>query len=130
MIRATPFLMFQGRCEEALRFYVQTLPETEIASIERFGEGEPGPVGTVRFARLRIGAQEIIANDSPPVHDFTFTPSFSLWIECDEAAEVDRLATALSDGGRQMMPADDYGFSRRFAFVEDRFGVSFQINAA
>lgn len=130
MIRATPFLMFQGRCQEALEFYTRTLPQTEILSIERFGEGEPGPAGTVRFARLRIGGLEVIANDSPPVHNFTFTPSFSLWIDCEEAAEVDRLAAALAEGGRQMMPADNYGFSTRFAFVEDRFGVSFQINAA
>lgn len=130
MIRATPFLMFQGRCEEALDFYVQTLPQSEILSLDRFGEGEPGPAGTIRFARFRVGGLEIIANDSPPVHDFTFTPSFSLWIDCEDAAEVDRLAAALSDGGRQMMPADNYGFSSRFAFVEDRFGVSFQINAA
>ncbi|HEX2018445.1 MAG TPA: VOC family protein [Aurantimonas sp.] len=127
MSRATPFLMFQGRCEEALRFYAAALPETRIEQLTHHGEAGPGVPGTVRLARLSLCGQRVLANDSPPVHDFDFTPSFSFWIDCATPAEVDALAEILAEGGRTMMPPGDYGFAERFAFVADRFGVSFQL---
>jgi predicted 3-demethylubiquinone-9 3-methyltransferase (glyoxalase superfamily) len=61
-------------------------------------------------------------------HDFTFTPSFSVWIETDSEDELQRLFVALGDGGTQLMPLADYGFSRRFGWVNDRYGVSWQLN--
>ncbi|WGM32142.1 VOC family protein [Brevundimonas sp. NIBR11] len=124
MTTAHPFLMFQGQCAEALEFYAATLPETRILSLDR------KPDGTVAMARLSIAGLEVMANDSPPVHDFTFTPSISTFLGVDEPDQVDALATALSTDGKVMMPANNYGFSRRFAWVQDRFGVSWQINAA
>ena len=80
------------------------------------------------MARLALPGLEIMANDSPPVHDFDFTPSTSTFLTVESAETVDALAVALSPGGKLLMPADDYGFSRRFAWVQDRFGVSWQIN--
>ena len=119
---AAPFLMFQGRCEEALTFYAATLPGCRIVSLDR------KPDGTVAMARLSIGGLEILANDSPPVHDFDFTPSTSTFVTVDSADEVDRLTAALSEDGKVLMPANDYGFSQRFGWAQDRFGVSWQIN--
>ena len=127
MSRATPFLMFQGRCEEALRFYEATLPDTRIEQLTHHGADGPGVPGTIFLARLRLAGQAVLANDSPPVHDFDFTPSFSFWIDCESANAVDSVAAALSEGGKMMMPPGDYGFAERFAFVTDRFGVSFQL---
>lgn len=124
MTTAHTFFMFQGRCAEALEFYAATLPETRILSLDR------KPDGTVAMARLLIAGLEVMANDSPPVHDFTFTPSISTFLGVEAADQVDALAAALSVEGKVMMPADNYGFSRRFAWVQDRFGVSWQINAA
>lgn len=124
MTTANTFLMFQGRCADALEFYAATVPDTRILSLDR------KPDGTVAMARLSIAGLEIMANDSPPVHDFDFTPSISTFLGVDDPDEVDALAAALSTDGKVMMPADDYGFSRRFAWVQDRFGVSWQINAA
>ena len=66
--------------------------------------------------------------DSPPVHDFTFTPSFSIFVDVASAEELDRLFAGLSEGGAVLMPLDEYGFSRRFGWVNDRFGVSWQLN--
>ena len=72
-------------------------------------------------------------------HQFTFTPSISIFVELpsggpDAQAEVDTvdaLATALSaDGGHALMPPEAYGFSRRFAWVADRWGVTWQLNCA
>ena len=119
---AAPFLMFQGRCEEALTFYAATLPGCRIVSVDR------KPDGTVAMARLSIGGLEILANDSPPVHDFDFTPSTATFVTVDSADEVDRLTAALGEDGKVLMPANDYGFSQRFGWAQDRFGVSWQIN--
>jgi len=119
---AAPFLMFQGHCEEALTFYAAAVPGARVAALER------KPDGTVAMARLAVAGLEILANDSPPVHDFDFTPSSSTFLTVEEAEEVDALAAALGAGGRALMPPGDYGFSKRFAWVQDRFGVSWQIN--
>ena len=124
MTTAHMFLMFQGRCADALEFYAATLPDTRIVSLDR------KPDGTVAMARLSVGGLEIMANDSPPVHDFDFTPSTSTFIGVDDPDQVDALAAALSVDGKVMMAAENYGFSRRFAWVQDQFGVSWQINAA
>lgn len=119
---AAPFLMFQGRCEEALTFYAGAVPGARIVALDR------KPDGTVAMARLDVGGLEILANDSPPVHDFDFTPSTSTFLTVDAAGDVDALAAALGEGGKMHMPPDGYGFSQRFAWVQDRFGVSWQIN--
>ncbi|WP_425988825.1 VOC family protein [Brevundimonas sp. TWP2-3-2] len=124
MTTAHPFLMFQGRCAAALDFYAATLPDTRILSLDK------KPDGTVAMARLSVAGLEIMANDSPPVHDFDFMPSTSTFLTVDDPDQVDALAEALAVEGKAMMPAGDYGFSRRFAWVQDRFGVSWQINAA
>jgi predicted 3-demethylubiquinone-9 3-methyltransferase (glyoxalase superfamily) len=119
---AAPFLMFQGKCEEALTFYAATIPGARMAALDR------KPDGTVAMARLSIAGLEIMANDSPPVHDFDFTPSTSTFLIVDSVEELDALTTALGEGGKLLMPPADYGFSQRFGWAQDRFGVSWQIN--
>jgi predicted 3-demethylubiquinone-9 3-methyltransferase (glyoxalase superfamily) len=128
MTGATPFLMYEGRAEEALDFYVATIPDSRIETIDRYGAGEPGPEGSVRMARAVVAGCPIIANDSFVHHAFTFTPSISFMLTCTDEGEVDRLAAALADGGGVLMPVGNYGFSRKFAWVNDRFGVSWQVN--
>jgi predicted 3-demethylubiquinone-9 3-methyltransferase (glyoxalase superfamily) len=130
MISAKPFLMFQGRCEEAMTFYAATLPDTRIVALEHHGPGGAGEEGKVFMARLSVAGLEIMAFDSLPVHAFDFTPSFSIFLEVSDPEEVDRLAAALDGGSRALMPAGDYGFSRRYAWVADQFGITWQINAA
>lgn len=66
--------------------------------------------------------------DSPVKHGFTFTPSISLFVECESAAELDGAFQQLAAGGQVLMPLDDYGFSARFGWATDRFGVSWQLN--
>jgi len=126
-----PFLMFQNQdAEAAMTSYVSLFPDGEILDIERYGAAGPGPDGTVIRARFRIGGQEVFVSDSFVKHAFGFTPSSSLFVDCASEAEVARLAAALAEGGAVLMPAGDYGFSRRFAWVNDRFGVSWQLNLA
>ena len=126
----TPFLMFTGAAEEAMTFYLSLFPDSELIGIARHAAGGPGTEGSVMMARFRIGGLTLMCNDSPPVHDFTFTPSTSLFVECGSEEEIDRIVAALLDGGKALMPPGNYGFSRKFAWVNDRFGVSWQLNLA
>jgi len=124
----TPFLMFEGKAQQAIDFYTGLFPGATIDSIERYGPGEMGAEGTVRLAAFTVAGQRVMAIDSPAHHEFTFTPSFSFFVECTGEGELNDLFAALSDGGGVMMPPDNYGFSRRFCWVSDRFGVSWQLN--
>ena len=129
MSTATPFLMFQGEAQAAIDLYMALLPDTRVLDMKR----HPAPTsngGTVMLARVAICGREFLFSDSPPVHAFSFTPSSSIFIECDDAEQQDRLFAALAEGGGVLMPLDDYGFSRRFGWLNDRFGVSWQLDLA
>lgn len=80
------------------------------------------------MATVVLAGQTVMASDSPPVHAFTFTPSLSLFVACGSEEEFERVLAGLSEGGETLMPAGDYGFSRRYAWINDRFGVSWQVN--
>jgi len=124
------FLMFDGMAEEAMTFYVSLFERSAVTHVERYGPGEAGKEGTLKRAHFTLGGHELMALDSPAKHAFTFTPSMSLFVECESAAEQERAFEALSQGGQVLMPLDAYGFSTRFAWVNDRFGVSWQLNLA
>ncbi|GAA3020156.1 VOC family protein [Actinokineospora globicatena] len=128
--KVTTFLMFEGRAEEAITFYTSLFDDGEVLLLNRWGVDGPGKEGTVYQASFRVGGQVIKAFDSPPAHAFTFTPSTSLWVECDTEAELDRLYAALNEGGQALMPLGDYGFSTKYGWTNDRFGVSWQLNLA
>ena len=127
-MKATPFLMFQGQAQDALALYRETFPDFEQIALQEHPAGDMA--GQVAMARIRIGGQEIVLNDSPPVHAFTFTPSTSIFLECDDEAQLRQLAQALGDSERVMMPVDNYGFSTLFTWIADPFGVSWQLNLA
>lgn len=122
------FLMFEGVAEEAMTFYVSLFAGSEVKAIERYGPGEPGAEGSVKRADFTLAGHELICSDSPIKHGFTFTPSVSLFVECESEAELDAAFDRLSTGGAVLMPLGDYGFSRKFGWVNDRFGVSWQLN--
>lgn len=122
------FLMFTGHCEEALNFYTSLLSNSKIDSIERWGAGAPAKEESVMRAAFTLNGVKFMATDSPPVHAFDFTPSMSIFVECDSEMELDRAFAALSDGGKTLMPLGNYGFSKKFGWCNDRFGVSWQLN--
>jgi predicted 3-demethylubiquinone-9 3-methyltransferase (glyoxalase superfamily) len=123
------FLTFQGgAATAALELYEDVFADFDLVEIDRYGPGEGGPEGTVKIARFRLAGNDLSCADSPVDHAWGFTPAVSLWIECDDDAELDRLFRRLSDGGQVFMPLDDYGFSTRFGWVGDRFGVTWQLN--
>lgn len=71
-----------------------------------------------------------MCSDSPVKHDSGFTASSFTFVEFDSATELEPVFGMLSEAGQLLMPLDDYGFSQRFAWVNDRFGVSWQLNLA
>jgi predicted 3-demethylubiquinone-9 3-methyltransferase (glyoxalase superfamily) len=127
-----PFLMFSGehhgQAGEAIDFYISTFPDSRIVSIDRHGPDQQGPEGTVQVATFELAGREFMAMDSSAPHAFNFTPSISFFLTFDDLADFDALVARLSEGGTMLMPPDDYGFSRRFAWFNDRFGVSWQVN--
>ncbi|MGR6918915.1 PhnB protein; putative DNA binding 3-demethylubiquinone-9 3-methyltransferase domain protein [[Actinomadura] parvosata subsp. kistnae] len=128
-MRITTFLMFQNRdAEEAMNFYVSLFDDGKVVSVKRYGPGEDGPEGTIQHATFSLAGREYMCIDSPPVHGFTFTPSMSLFVDCDSEEQLQRLYDALLEDRQALMPLGSYGFSRKFGWVNDRFGVSWQLN--
>ena len=125
--KVTTFLMFEGTAEEAMSFYMSLFDDSQIVAMEKYGANDAGPEGTVRQARFELAGREFMCIDSPAKHDFTFTPSMSLYIECESESEIDQRFASLSEGGEVFMPLGDYGFSRKFGWVSDRYGVSWQL---
>jgi len=130
MQKITTFLMFDGKAEEAMSFYMSLFPDSEIKSISRYGENEAGPAGTVRHALFSLSGQLFMCIDSVVKHEFTFTPAMSLHVTCDTESGVDALFAKLSEGAQILMPLDGYPFNKRYAWVNDKYGVSWQLALA
>src|SRR5436305_7200222 len=126
--KISTFLMFEGNAEEAMTFYLSLFDDAEIISITRYGADGPGTDGSVQHASFSLAGERFMCIDSPMKHEFTFTPSMSLFVQCEDEAEIDRLYAALAEQGAELMPLGDYGFSAKFGWVNDRFGVSWQLN--
>lgn len=128
MKNVNPFLMFEGKAEEAMNFYVSLFPGSQITDVVRYGPGQAGPTGSIMKATFTVGDQTVLCTDSFVKHEFAFTPAMSFFITCESEAEIERLTGGLSENGRTLMPLGNYGFSRKFAWISDRYGVSWQLN--
>jgi predicted 3-demethylubiquinone-9 3-methyltransferase (glyoxalase superfamily) len=120
--------MFEGAAEEAMTLYVSLFKGAQITRLERYGPGEQGAEGSVKRAEFTLAGHHLACIDSSVKHGFTFTPSMSLFVECEDEAEMGSALATLSEGGAVLMPPGNYGFSTRFAWLNDCFGVSWQLN--
>jgi len=124
----TPFLMFTGRAEEAIDYYKSVFPGVKVDSMSKYKLGEGGAQGKVKTAYVSIEGQTVMMTDSPPVHEFTFTPSFSFFVECESVEQLKERFGKLSISGKVMMPvSDEYAFGELFGWCSDKFGVSWQL---
>jgi predicted 3-demethylubiquinone-9 3-methyltransferase (glyoxalase superfamily) len=121
------FLMFDGKAEEAVNFYVSIFKLSHIINIDRYNVNEHGTEGTVKLATFSLKGQELMCIDSSG-HKFGFTPSMSLFVNCDSEDEIDSLYENLSRGGQVMMPLQAYPFSKKYSWVSDKYGVSWQLS--
>jgi PhnB protein len=122
--------MFEGRCEEAAKFYEQALG-AKIEKLVRFKD-TPAPSSDgnkVMHMSMLIGDQTVLASDGQCGGKPNFQ-GFSLSLHAANEAEAQRLFASLSDGGQVQMPLTKTFWSPAFGMVADRFGVSWMINVA
>jgi predicted 3-demethylubiquinone-9 3-methyltransferase (glyoxalase superfamily) len=124
------FLTFSGQAEEAMNLYTSLFEDSGIVSIQRYGANEAGQEATVMQATFKLKGQLYMCIDSIVKHSFTFTPSISLFVICDTENEITQAYEKLSEGGQVLMPLDAYPFSKKFGWVSDKFGVSWQLSLA
>jgi predicted 3-demethylubiquinone-9 3-methyltransferase (glyoxalase superfamily) len=129
MQKIVPHLWYDGEAETAVRHYVDLVPGSAVGSIVRYPEAgreihgqEPGSVMTVDF---RLGDTELLALNGGP--HFKFTPAISLFVVLEDRGAVDRLWQGLIEGGTARMPLDRYDWSERYGWVEDRWGLNWQV---
>ena len=115
MQKITPFLWYDGKAEEAMNFYISIFKNSKVLSVSRYGDGGPGPKGSVMTASFQLEGQEFIALNGGP--QFTFSQAISFVVSCESQQEVDELWEKLSEGGEK----------GRCAWLKDKFGVSWQI---
>lgn len=115
MQKITPFLWFDGKAEEAAKFYTSIFKNSKLGQIRRYGEAGPGPKGSVLTVSFQIEGQEFVALNGGP--QFKFTPAISFFVNCETQEEVDDLWERLSEGGAKI----------QCGWLQDRFGVSWQI---
>lgn len=116
-----------GKAEEAVHFYVTLFKDSKIQAMFRYEEGDGDVVGTIKHAEFFLDGQEYMAMDSSLMHNFTFTPATSIFVRCENEEEVYLLFGKLSEHGTILMPLDSYPFSKKYAWVNDRYGVSWQL---
>lgn len=128
MQKIIPSLWFDGKAEEAMRFYTSVFKNSKAGKISYYGEEGPGPKGMPMVVTFNLEGLEFMAINGGP--QFTFTPAISLFVNCTSGEEMDELFTRLSDGGRVLMEPGNYSFSEKFAWFNDRYGLSWQVNFA
>ncbi|MED0973250.1 VOC family protein [Bacillus paramycoides] len=128
--KITTFLMFEGNAEDAMNFYTSLFDQSEIVSISRYDANGPGKEGTVIHATFTLNGQEFMCIDSFVKHDFTFTPAMSLYVTCETEEEIETVFNKLAQDGAILMPLGSYPFSKKFGWLNDKYGVSWQLTLA
>ncbi|MEZ5962277.1 MAG: VOC family protein [Planctomycetota bacterium] len=124
-----PCLWFDDRAEAAASFYVETVRAGRVTATTRYPSAIDNPSNKPRGSVLAVefelaGARFLAVNGGPL---FTINPSISFFLHTDSVAETERLFDALATGGKAMMPLGTYPWSERYGWVQDRFGVSWQV---
>jgi predicted 3-demethylubiquinone-9 3-methyltransferase (glyoxalase superfamily) len=115
MDRIATCLWFDGRADEAAKFYVSVFRNGRIGDVMYYNEAGPGPSGSVLSVTFEIEGREFIGLNGGP--QFAFSPAISFFVKCDTQAEVDTLWDKLVEGGAP----------QQCGWLTDRFGVSWQI---
>jgi predicted 3-demethylubiquinone-9 3-methyltransferase (glyoxalase superfamily) len=115
MQKIIPFLWFDDKAEEAMRFYVSIFKNSKVGGISRYGSEGPGPKGTVMVATFQIDGQEFMALNGGP--EFKFSPAVSFLVNCKTQEEIDEFWEKLSEGGEK----------KQFGWLQDKYGLSWQI---
>ncbi|MEZ6187144.1 MAG: VOC family protein [Planctomycetota bacterium] len=127
--RIVPCLWFDDQAEEAARLYSGLLPGGRILGASRYPEScdnpSQKPRGSVMTVEFELAGQPFTALNGGPL--FTPNPSVSFFLYAERADEVDRVYAALEPGGKALMPLGSYPWSERYGWIQDRFGISWQV---
>jgi PhnB protein len=131
-MRLNPYLMFDGKCEAAFRFYEQALGGTIVAMMTYADtpaaeHTSPEARGKIIHARLAVGDTVLMGSDAP-IERYEKMQGFSVTLNIDESAEAERVFAALGAGGAVTMPIQETFWARRFGMLIDRFGTPWMIN--
>jgi predicted 3-demethylubiquinone-9 3-methyltransferase (glyoxalase superfamily) len=125
-----PFLWFDNQAEEAAGFYTSLFENSKISSVSRYGkegfEVHGQKEGTAMTVAFQINGQSFAALNGGPL--FKLNPSISFYTVCETEKEVDTLWERFSEHGTVMMPLDKYDWSKKYGWINDKFGLSWQIS--
>lgn len=122
MPNITPHLWFDKEAGEAAELYVSLLPGSSITSITKLTGTPSGDCELVSFV---LAGQPFMAISAGPL--FKFNPSVSFHIRCATSQEVDSIWERLLPGGKILMPLERYPFSERYGWIQDKYGLSWQV---
>jgi predicted 3-demethylubiquinone-9 3-methyltransferase (glyoxalase superfamily) len=128
MQKITPHLWFDQEAREATEFYTSLFPDSKVTNITTLHDTPSGDSNIVSF---ELAGQSFMAISAGPL--FKFNPSVSFFVNFDPSrdpdarANLDRMWERLSEGGSALMPLDKYPFSERFGWVQDKYGLSWQL---
>lgn len=128
----TPYLVFNGDCATAFKFYEKALGG-KIIMMQTHGESpmkDQTPAdwqNRILHARLTVGDQVLMGSDSPP-QDYHKPEGFSVSLSVKKAEEAERVFKALSESGSVQMPLEKTFWAERFGMLTDRFGVPWMVN--
>jgi len=122
MQKITPHLWFDTEAKEAAEFYTSLLPDSKVTNITTLHDTPSGDCDIVSFV---LADQPFMAINAGPL--FKFNPSVSFHIKFKTKDEVDAIWEKLSAGGKVLMPLDAYPFSERYGWIEDKYGLSWQV---
>ncbi len=125
MQKITPYLWFDHQAETAINFYVSLFQNSKIIGIHRFETDRPENDGQVLTMDFQLEGQQFMALNGGPM--FSFSPAVSFFVFCETEEEIVSLWQKLSAGGRVLMELNQYPFSEKYGWVEDQFGISWQL---
>ncbi len=135
MQKITPFLWFDDNAEEAVDFYVSIFKNSKSGSASHYDEASSQvsgrPKGSLMTMPFQLNGQDFVALNGGPI--FKFNPSVSFFLNFDPSIEknawrdLDAMWENLSQGGTALMPLDKYPFSQRYGWIQDKYGISWQL---
>jgi len=123
MKKITTHLWLDTEAKKASEFYTSLFDNSKIEHIDMITDTPSGDCDIVTFS---LAEQPFMAISAGPI--FKFNPSISISVQCETEEEINKLHASLKEGGMDLMPLDTYEFSKKFAWVQDRYGLSWQIN--
>lgn len=121
-VKITPFLWFDKEAGEAAKLYTSLFRGSKIKKTTKLDDT---PTGTIEIVQAELAGQAFTLMSAGPV--FKFNPSVSFLVTCNTREEVDVLWTKLLEWGKPLMELSAYPFSERYGWLQDRYGLSWQI---